>query len=112
MIARRRNILLLLILALLSLGRLSAHAQSSCGDAFVDQSIGEDCDEGAALNGTPDPAAPAPVPCARPERRAGRPPAPATSQNHAPARARPVRRRSEERRVGKEVEAGWPRESE
>jgi len=66
MIARRRNILLLLILALLSLGRLSAHAQSSCGDAFVDQSIGEDCDEGAALNGTPDPAAPAPVPCARP----------------------------------------------
>jgi hypothetical protein len=45
---------LLLTLAVLSAGAATARAQtSSCGDAFVDASIGEECDEGAA-NGTPE----------------------------------------------------------
>ena len=53
MIAPPRHILLL-ILGLLWLSPVPARAQSSCGDVFVDQSIGEECDEGAAVNGTPE----------------------------------------------------------
>jgi len=57
MIAPPRHILLLilgLLWGLLWLSPVPARAQSSCGDVFVDQSIGEECDEGAAVNGTPE----------------------------------------------------------
>src|SRR5262249_49116554 len=53
MVAPPRFLLLFLTLAVLSVGAVPARAQtSSCGDAFVDGSLGEECDEGGA-NGSP-----------------------------------------------------------
>jgi len=53
MIAVPRPPLLVLIIGLLCAVPAAARAQSSsCGDAFVDQSIGEECDEGQG-NGSP-----------------------------------------------------------
>ena len=53
MVAAPRFLLLFLTLAVVAVGAAPARAQtSSCGDAFVDASLGEECDEGSA-NGSP-----------------------------------------------------------
>jgi hypothetical protein len=53
MIAAPRPLLLVLTLGILCAAPVTRAQSSSCGDAFVDQSIGEECDEGPA-NGSPE----------------------------------------------------------